>query len=156
MPLNSGNVEEADELETFLRDECIWQDASRKFTPLSLTRSYSATYFEPNALDPLQYAHHYCASTLGSGWIALRYGPFSTSGGFFWTGAFSLFNGSLLPTYRVGGIHALTAYALGNLDENNAMISYPPIHQHHFHLFGSGNPGQVVTVPVCSSLPPWP
>ena len=139
---NAGDTETATSLETFLSEGCHWQDGGSKMMPLAVTTSYSSTDYccdGEQRIDTARYAAEYCADA-SSGWIALRYGPFITSGGNIWNGVLGMFNDSLLPTYHIEGVHALEAYAIGSLDERNAMVGFPPIHQHHFHLFGSGNP----------------
>ncbi len=83
----------------------------------------------------------WCATN--EGWTAFRIGPFRTVGGFSWTGLAAFLNTSYVPTCHDDRVHAFSAYILGNIDASNALLGYPPIHQHHFHFFGSGNFAQV-------------
>jgi len=50
-----------------------------------------------------------------------------------------LFNPGFMVHYRES-LYAFSHYLLGNTDLTNHLVGYPPIHQHHFHLFGSGIP----------------
>ena len=129
LALNEG----ASGLSTFL-GACAWK-ASDRFEVLALTESFSSDAVAPTS--PARYRREHCD---GREWVAVRYGPVAVVGGDSWTGLNALFAPSSLPTYRVDGVHAFRAFALGNLDESSALIGYPPLHQHHFHVFGSGNP----------------
>ena len=71
------------------------------------------------------------------GWLAFRTGPYVTHGDYSWTTLIASFNGSLVPYHGIPNLHAFSQYALGNIDESNSLIGYPPIHQHHYHAFGS-------------------
>mmetsp|Transcript_22077 Transcript_22077/g.50550 ORF Transcript_22077/g.50550 Transcript_22077/m.50550 type:complete len:512 (+) Transcript_22077:54-1589(+) len=72
------------------------------------------------------------------GWIALRVGPFDTTGGSDWNNVDGFLPKDMLPFWR-GDFLAFTDIAIGNVDENDKFIGYPPIMQHHFHVCPSGN-----------------
>ena len=76
-------------------------------------------------------------------WDALRIGPFSTTGGYYWPSILGTFLHANHAAWRsahpplVDDEHdAFAAYVVGSINAGGALIGYPPIHQHHFH-FGS-------------------
>ena len=66
-------------------------------------------------------------------------GPFYTAGGFSWTSVSAFFVDDL-DIYGGNDFLAVDKYILGNIDATKKLLGYPPIHQHHFHLFDNGNP----------------
>ena len=70
---------------------------------------------------------------------AVRFGPITTHGGKDWTQfrAVEFAFGATWPDAGHGGERAIAvreAYA-GAIDANGALLGYPPLHQHHFHIF---------------------
>ncbi|KAL1511780.1 hypothetical protein AB1Y20_005071 [Prymnesium parvum] len=117
--------------------ECAWRNASSELRVLALAESLEML---GNSFgDPQKYVAQSCTSADGR-WRAFRYGPFVTTGGFSWSEVHAHLSAEAMPTYRVEGVHAIDAYVLGNADDGGRLIGLPPIHQHHFHLFGSGQP----------------
>jgi len=74
---------------------------------------------------------------------AFRVGPFATSGGFSWNAVAASFVSSTFPAFRPQ-LFGVSAYLIGNTDGVGSIIGYPPIHQHHFHLYGSGDDSQIM------------
>jgi len=63
-------------------------------------------------------------------WQAISIGPFTTSGGMFWTE----FNGVFQESFQGDGKWwTMSSFALGNINSDNELIGFPPIHIHHFH-----------------------
>jgi hypothetical protein len=67
--------------------------------------------------------------------IGIRIGPFYTTGGYEWSGLAATVNSSFLKPYR-GELYAFRQWAMGSMDTDNALLPFPPIHQHHFHFAG--------------------
>ena len=68
---------------------------------------------------------------------AIRIGPFNTTGGYKWTEMVStIAEDARLFTLTGGTLNAFDVYAVGNIDAGGHMFGFPPIHQHHFHLWG--------------------
>ena len=72
-----------------------------------------------------------CNDEPGVGWRAIRIGPLPTRGGYTWQQVTAIMDGAQ-TSY-------VAAYAMGNADEAVQRVGFPPIHQHHFMLYGSGD-----------------
>ena len=73
--------------------------------------------------------------------FSFRAGPFATRGGNSWNAVAASLNSSTLPSIKPN-LFAVSDFVIGNTDSSGALIGYPPIHQHHFHLYGSGDDQQ--------------
>lgn len=70
--------------------------------------------------------------------FAFRVGPLTTNGGYSWNAVAASLVSSALPALRPW-LFGVAAFVVGNTDDTGTLIGYPPIHQHHFHLYGSGD-----------------
>ena len=145
------------EHERFLEQECVWKTAGdrMKVPYVQLTWDSEATSYKTGDTKRGEYC------TFGD-WTAFRVGPFTTTGGYSWGTMGAVFDSKYFPysDMSVQGdqllqpdvrkpdgpqrIHAFSRQSMGNLDDNNKVIGYPPIHQHHFHFeggLGIGSPG---------------
>lgn len=84
----------------------------------------------------------------GSDWYAFKWGPITTEGGdhgfgganvslFAETSDYGSPTSDIFPEY-VPGILAVRDYMLGSLDAANRVVTYPPVQQHHFHVYQGG------------------
>jgi len=118
---------------------CIWQNT----TKISVTHTCEDT----DRGDSSSFGNFSCVQqgtqvqaescTEHDGWQAFRVGPYFTVGNRAWTAMLSAVITDI--DYVAPSIHAFSEFALGNMDDNLQLVPYPPIHQHHFHFFGSGN-----------------
>jgi len=122
------------EYESFA-SSCTWDDAGNRLDMLWLFQSMNGS--DRSMMPHKAFRCNVCTNEKFARWIAYRIGPFVTGGGFEWGGFGGVINSQYLPTYRGTNLHAFSSYALGNVDDNNALAGYPPIHQHHWH-FGEG------------------
>ena len=143
--------------ERFLEHDCHWKTAGdrMKVPYWQLTWDSEATSYKTGDSKMGQY----CTS---GDWTAFRVGPFTTTGGFSWGTMGAVFDSSYFPYSGMTvqgdqlmqpeirkpagpqGIHAFTHQSMGNMADDNTVIGYPPIHQHHFHFeggLGIGSPG---------------
>ena len=142
-------LESSDEYDGFVAG-CQWSAVGEQ---ISLQHVSNLTYgpegpaypngSTPNNVDVYSDLSAYRADVCGGvsgeykGWTSFRIGPFRTYGGFSWTNVLAQIDGSSLPYgTRRDGLHAFSHFTLGNIDAESKMLGYPPIHQHHFHLFG--------------------
>jgi hypothetical protein len=95
--------------------------------------------------DKGAYSTHHCAD---GGLSAIRIGPFNTTGGYKWTEmTMSIAEDAQLFPLAGGTLNAFDVYVLGSIDVNGHLLGVPPIHQHHFHLWGSlDHPTDVINV----------
>lgn len=123
----------------FDKETCEWKNASLEAETQWFCQSPVATgpCNLPVGLINLQ------TCKTQAGWTAYRVGPFVTHGGNDWNGLQIGFNPSYIPSCRRSDLHALSDYIIGNVGVSTEPIGYPPIHQHHFHLAGSGDAQQV-------------
>jgi len=114
-------------------------------------RPLAAIYsFEANApAEPLPLEGFSTKACAAQGWQLFRHGPFVSTGGYSWMGAIYMLDEEALGPYATlsdgDHVHAFESYAIGNVDATGALVGYPPIHQHHFHLFGSANAGMMLS-----------
>jgi len=113
---------------------CVFDNATGHIDYLQAWKSDNPDY--QLLLESVTLHKELCSSV--QGWTAYRIGPFINLGGFDWTGLVSTIAPQRIPFYRSNRFHAFSQYALGNIDKKKNLIGYPPIHQHHFHLGGSG------------------
>ena len=88
-----------------------------------------------------------CEVPEGNGvWHFTRVGPFSTRGGYSWTGVTTVHDESMHSQWRVSheGRASLFVgdYVLGSADASGDLIGYPPIHQHHWHYYHASDLGR--------------
>ncbi|KAL1495901.1 hypothetical protein AB1Y20_014544 [Prymnesium parvum] len=69
-------------------------------------------------------------------WTAYAVGPFETDGGYFWTSVDAILkeDTKYLPAKNFQGMYAFSQDYFGSVSDNYDIVSYPPIHQHHFHF----------------------
>ena len=127
------------EVEDFMTRDCQWHEAG--------DRLYVAYVQSSMKEDDVSYSpgeskkREYCVS---GDWMAFRIGPFVTTGGYSWNGMAAVINSSYLPYRGPDGVYAFSHQVVGNIDESNQLLGYPPIHQHHYHFeggLGIGSPG---------------
>ncbi len=75
----------------------------------------------------------------GSVWLFFRVGPFDTYGGYTWSRALVVFPERLFSRWENDGRVFLHDHILGNADANGHILSYPPLHQHHYHVMHGSN-----------------
>ena len=88
-----------------------------------------------------------CEVREGNGvWHFTRVGPFSTRGGYSWTGVTTVHDESMHAQWRVSheGRASLFVgdHVLGSADASGDLLGYPPIHQHHWHYFHASDLGR--------------
>lgn len=81
-----------------------------------------------------------CTQLGDGGWRAVLAGPFTTTGGYFWTAAEGKL-GSAAFGFGAATDVLLSGYMLGSVeDATYRILGYPPLHQHHFHMWGADAP----------------
>jgi len=120
----------------FFPQHCAWHDGSILEMKWLCDRGGPAEFCQMNIKDLRTLKCSYGM------WTALKVGPFYTVGAYEWSGAAALFKHGAVPEYRAG-LHAFTDTANGNVDDAGQLIGFPPIHQHHFHFFGSTKAEQI-------------
>jgi hypothetical protein len=88
-----------------------------------------------------------CEVREGNGvWHFTRVGPFSTRGGYSWTGVTTVHDESMHSQWRVShegrGSLFVGDHVLGSADASGDLIGYPPIHQHHWHYYHASDFGR--------------
>lgn len=121
---------------------------------------YESSHVDRNAQSYMTYT---CTSP--SRWTLTTIGPFITTGGEYWVEFLLRFKDSraleeYIPSYQ-RGMYAFTGFFLGSVDERYGIISHPPIHNHHFHLFGDASVAHRghawdVTLPYPTKKEWWP
>lgn len=129
--------------------DCAWEDGSAMVDLKMLAENYSELTVPPMPDFPRdKYRADGTVRTCGGvvdgrEWRAVAIGPYYTTGGFSWGFTITKFNSSVAGVddhmELVNGRprHALVAYVVGNIDDRGRLQGNPPVHQHHFHLFGS-------------------
>lgn len=119
---------------------CHWIDGRQKLQPYAIKELSVADDTLP-AYGQLQevstYGVHQCYN---DSWNAYTVGSFWTEGGNSWTSVSAFLSAHAVPQYEYEDYIAISHYIMGNLNEDGALLGYPPIHQHHFHLFDHGDP----------------
>lgn len=118
----------------YISHQCQWVNQTSSFDLYYVWESMDAD--DESLGSPERFDQQACFSE--NGWAAFKVGPFYTAGGESWTGIRGLLSDRTLKKFH-HDIYAFDEYVLGNVDEHDQLIGYPPIHQHHFHLFGSGS-----------------
>ena len=73
-----------------------------------------------------------------SSWMFFRIGPFETYGGYSWSRALVVFPEHIFVPW--GGDRVFIGdHILGNADADGDILTYPPIHQHHYHFYQASN-----------------
>jgi len=87
------------------------------------------------------YTTRRCKSDAQPRWRAFTFGPFTSSGDTHFEIEEVLESKSREAEYYRSAlrIRAFSAYFLGSVDSSMNWIPFPPILQHHYHFFGSGN-----------------
>ena len=88
------------------------------------------------SIDHSEYRVETCRAPAEDGdsfWLVTRAGPFNTTGGTDWTSLQFPIDpgGTHVPT---GSVAEVVGYYLGSTTREGAILGYPPIHQHHFHV----------------------
>jgi len=73
-----------------------------------------------------------------SAWMFFRIGPFETTGGNTWSRALVVFPEHVFSRWD-GGRVFIGDHIVGNANASGDLVPYPPLHQHHFHLFHGSN-----------------
>ena len=96
-----------------------------------------STVWSPDAVEIDASSVVFEVCSFGS-WIVVRHGPYTTDGGSAWTESLIRLNLSAAGVVRRDDERLfLSAYSFGSMNSRNEVVSFPPIHQHHTHLYGS-------------------
>lgn len=134
-----------------LADECMWApfylpdikvadivvdgNIMRGSLPYDRDPGYGAWSPDAKQRRAISYRTEKCVT---DSWVAVRIGPFYSTGGELWMETLASFQDELrIPRY-LPGIYAFSEFAIGNIDDDNLFLGFPPIHQHHTHVWGKG------------------
>jgi hypothetical protein len=137
-----ANPDAVDEMHDALTD-CAWTHVDHQFVVhfISTAANASLEHDPSSHADQSLYVKQFCSVT--DRWLMFRVGPFWSAGDHANIAVYAIFNSSLTAS-RAPAVHAIRSYALGSTDHTLTLLGFPPLLQHHFHLFGSTNGYQSV------------
>ena len=115
--------------------DCDWADFEWPSVSVANTDD---TWDDPKHPPEVVATTRWCTS---GDWFAWTFGPVTTQGGTNVSIISDTLKKGVLPNHAPG-VLAVSDYMLGSLDERNSLLGYPPIHQHHFHVYQAPYAGQ--------------